>query len=97
MPKVAWPYVCNVTQHRWSKTLDWVLGALPALAEDDPPRAQLAQGVEERLLAQTDAPVEHPPVAGRDPVEHLGEADGVALPLEPEGAPDDVLLRWERI
>ena len=64
--------------------------ASATLSEDDVLLFQALDRLQERLLAQPHAPVQDSSIPRPQPIEHLRQADVVALALEPERATNDV-------
>ena len=61
-----------------------------AFGQDDALVAQPFEAAGDGGFGEAGAVIEHPAVAGGDPGDHLGERNGISVPLEAEGAPDDV-------
>ena len=61
-----------------------------AFGQDDAFISEPFETAGDRRFGEPGAMVEHSAIAGGDPGDHLGEGNGVGVPFEAEGAPDDV-------
>jgi hypothetical protein len=66
------------------------LQTLPTLGQNDFLLFQTAQCLQQGLFTQSHSSIKHTAICSLEAVEHLRQTDVVTLPLEAEGAADDV-------